>query len=343
MLYVLGFNEEKEPFETIDSIRVALSRSWEYPICAFDVYFDGEKLDHSRTFADYGIIDGCQINFRLNLEADKFEAKQLEEKQLEQNNTIPRCSITLDPIEVAGITACGSVYGYEAIKEWFSKADSRNRDPLTNLVLPTTFVIRFTNLDRLETKAASVRASTLMWSPHSNVIWNRVWEKRLERVQEEEHAEILGLEGWKNYQHSLNRALRSTTAHDWMQLHRDSSNPFDRPTEAEEGMSHVRLHHHAVTNTSFKDDCFDGAVFENCHFVECGFFNVSMVGATFSNVTFTDCSFRGAQFTLFGSTGTITFSGCQELEFFDWRPTNTVEENRIVLSQRGFDGQARFV
>ena len=45
------------------------------------------------------------------------------------------CSITLEPISIAGITHTGSVYDFEAITSWVKDNDT---DPLTGLYLPST-------------------------------------------------------------------------------------------------------------------------------------------------------------------------------------------------------------
>lgn len=257
-----------------------------------------------------------------------------------QNLEVMMCPITMDPIQVAGITACGSIYEYDAIVQWFVDPTHHN-DPLTNLILPTTFILRHTYLKSVELRAETVREHTKLWSPQTKLIWARTWEKALVA------AKIMQKQLWENPEWTIFEAKFNAEFDTF-----DSTAYFEgcgaeitaqpgRLDNSGSGMEFIRLKNQNVSNKDFKSESFSGSTITNCTFSDCGFSRVSFIGVHFSNVTFNNCRFIGEQLSFFGSTGTIEFDELVQIEDFSWKRASTWTEVRHILKSRGFKGKLK--
>ena len=233
------------------------------------------------------------------------------------------CPILMTHIKVAGILCSGNIYEYDAIVQWLEEHDT---DPLTNLDLPTKFVVKYHHLASVREKASDIRNSTKGWCKGCYIedTWT-CWENQFTKLKELQ-PQINDLP---------NNLLDTYDAH--------SMEPIDRFGNVGCSFQFINIKDQVYNDKSFKLKRFDMCKMKKCVFVNCSFSDASFIGAVLNNVTFIRCNFIGDRFTLYHATGSPIFIDCA-FEFFTWtKPRSQDEIEKIIYHDRQFKGTAQIL
>jgi len=267
------------------------------------------------------------------------------------------CPISHEEVSrVCGITVNGSAYKYEAIKDWFKHSD---RDPLTNLSLPSTFVVRyrfFTN-EGLEAKCKSMRDSLAGWCPNFKLMDPAALDPILEKVK---HCwTVMG-------PHMDSPLWRTYVEFIYDLLKKDDNNPIYLGWKKEEIMGPLRGKRTEVLtalgvdpsifppndffvcvplNASLIEDipCFKGVSFNGADVSgvipeKVQFQRTKWIGARFRGAIFVKSSFIGEGVTFYGcaKSGDSEMIDCIVEKGFTWK-TLRGEAAREEFIKRGFN------
>lgn len=246
------------------------------------------------------------------------------------------CPISLEPIKVAGITSNGGIYSYENITEWLKENIS---DPITNLPLPTTFVVKWTNLENVNEQAKHIKQTTSIWCQYY------VSPELLKRYNDQinklkvQYNEVNKTNAWRDFQKDIDE--RSELSIDIMKeafynyaTGRESSYRFVTGND----MQFVSLTNRIFYNLNIKSVRFDMCNFSNCVFRNCVFSRCSFLGSTLNNITFIDCTFSGEEFTMYKATGRLNLINCK-MESYNWKNTSNVDKIKFLMkNERQFEG-----
>jgi Pentapeptide repeats (9 copies) len=247
------------------------------------------------------------------------------------------CPITQEPIKVAGILCSGSFFEYDAISNWLH---DHNSDPLTNLYLPTKFVVKFTNLNYLKVKANDIRQSTKVWC--KGIYFEddfKFYSDKLINLKTQRDI-VYALPEYQTFEQSMhdNKTLNALTSQAYYRQGKPIIVTEGRPVNTGIDAQFLRLKNMTYENLMCKNSSFDLCQFTDCVFINCNFSDCSFLGATFNNVKFIQCSFLGGRFTLYDATGSINISNCT-FEYLNWKPAKHLNDIITALTrERRFKG-----
>jgi hypothetical protein len=248
------------------------------------------------------------------------------------------CPITLEPIAVYGITCVGSLYEYDAISDWLQDHDT---DPVTNLLLPTCFVVKFMDTPAAATKkGVDMRESLMGWCPSIRLILDNGIKKLHDHLYDL-RTSVIDNPDFVQFASSFSLDEYANTGKDRAYMSRLKGKlwPENRPLDTGYGLQFLHFKNVTLSGKSFKSELFDFAVFENCTFISCQFGRASFTGTTFINTLFKKCTIAyGEESMFYKATGNIKISGTIRCEFYDWKGATSFEEVEKIFKQRFFEG-----
>lgn len=228
------------------------------------------------------------------------------------------CPITLEKIRVPGYTETGSVYEYTAILRWLETHDT---DPATGLPLKCKYVYQGKPETYVYDKYM-IRAITL--KAHRDA-----WQKR-----------------HNSYVHMLlTRPLTPMrlSSRDPCQDYLNAGSRDDDEIPKTLDLTFMHFEDEIIRDQYFKGYFFDGSRFSCCTFIRCYINHCSFIACAFKGVRFVECTFTGGGYTMFKSTGFITFMRCRSEGFSTW--TTLADNNGFtmdLLYHRGYEGSFHF-
>jgi hypothetical protein len=249
------------------------------------------------------------------------------------------CPITMAPIEVAGILCSGNIFEYDAIKHWLQ---DHNRDPVTNLWLPTTFVVKWKNLDTVDEKAVDLRNSTKGW--YKGIYFEDKIPYYVQRLKElkDLREQAYASPEWEPFEQAMHQteALNGITQQAWLNR---SFITEGRPPNTGTNAQFLRLKDRVYRKLSCKSGSFDLCELEQCTFIDCSFSECTFLGTTFKSVIFIHCNFIGDRFSLYDATGTISLTDCS-FERLNWTPIKKqIDIVDALTRERHFKGSIQFL
>ena len=243
------------------------------------------------------------------------------------------CPISLEEIQVAGITCVGSIYDYDQITKWLEDHDT---DPLTNLHLVTKMVVR-QEADIVQ-KAKEIKESTMTWCQGYRTVFETpalyarlLALKQNTKIDEWDEYSRTKAEQLDNYENGI--VVRNLGR---LPANLDKEDTVPRPHKTGARFQFVTVENKIITNKIMKYELFDFAVLNNVKFVDCNLSRARFVGTTFNNVVFHRVTFIGEETSFYKAVGTlVTFIDCNMEYVEKWESTCDPAEMRKIVVQRG--------
>lgn len=231
------------------------------------------------------------------------------------------CPITLCNIVEIGITCVGSMYEYSAIVNWLK---DHSTDPLTNLMLPSKYVIKTTYQPNLKSICDNLLQSTKLWARGFLMFVDAPerYNDLLELIPNTQNDE------WDLYCKNFN-----IMNHESIYFKQTLDN---RPPNTGMSLQFMSLPNISIQNQCFKSDLLDFSHLKNCHFINCDFSRCRFFGTIFENVYFRNCRFIGEEICFYKATspGYLVFDKCA-FEYVDrWKETKNITKIKLILKSR---------
>ena len=243
------------------------------------------------------------------------------------------CSITQEPIQIAGITSAGSIYEYAAIQSWLK---DHNTDPNTGMYLNWKFILRFPfDLEACQSKALQYRTTATYFCPVMFLSGRKGSLHQLLATKQAQFTNQTSIQRiqWDTFTEFKTHQFMS---HD-IGAYGDN-NDKNRPlvfTKDYEFLSFPKFR--ILRNCSYKNLSFMGATFQGGTFISCVFSYCCFVGTNLCNVVFHKCTFRGDSTLFFKATtnSTTRFVQCTIEKVVTWKHAADVKKE---LQKRGLIG-----
>ncbi len=216
------------------------------------------------------------------------------------------CVISLEPIELGGMTCFGNVYDYRAIKRWLA---DHATDPATNELLPTRFIVKiygtaFLAPAELAARGAEMRASTGTWWLASRPPISRAMRSAI-HVEGRRRRQI---RAWRRFRARVATVIAEMPARTviadlpgtcgaidrlWIQADRPGTGG-SLYSQSRDRITFDYLKMASVTLLTFKGVSFIGATFIDAVLSECTFSDCAFTSANMTRAVFVGCRFTGA-------------------------------------------------
>lgn len=242
------------------------------------------------------------------------------------------CPITLEPINIYGITCYGSFYEYSAISDWLQ---NHNTDPLTNLPLPSKGLKKVLKEDFSPVTHIDHKKSCLLWCYHLALVENSIkiynnlialennaqgeyWDKYSNAKKEQL------IEGKVSYYEA---AVYGTDI--------DNMNDYIRPSNTGSGFNFVDLSNCEFEDRDFKCASFNFANLSNCMFINCSLSRCSFIRANLTKCMFFGCDFKGESVSFYKAiTTNCLFVRCSIERVDRWVMESKDKTFKKILSAR---------
>lgn len=266
------------------------------------------------------------------------------------------CPITTEPIKVYGMTVLGNVYEYEEIVNWLR---DNNTDPITNQMLPSTFVVKLTSPpksdEELKSMQKNMRLSTKGWAGEITLVGYSV--RFVERVDREKEAietyKKTNPDEWEKFESTILEALSnpnvtSISCYFGRCYGRDEitiegehhkTQTIIYPGNISTGLSHLSFPRNVTKHKSFKSSSFNGSDLRKQTFYECDLSRTTFVRSDLRGTSFIRCHFIGENihFAKCLTDTTTTFQECELERVGKWSICETTDEFRDTLVLRGME------
>lgn len=243
------------------------------------------------------------------------------------------CPIGLTPIKIFGITVIGTLYEKDNITEWFKKSSV---DPLTNIVVPSTFVKTLDNnrknRENIQDICNDMKNSTMSWKRSLLYVFDSPKKHiHLLKIQHNiDELKDLNRRAWNDY----NKYKRSTIIN--FDSTEEQDDLIDRPNNSGGSFQFIDLSNLSIRGCMLKLCKFDFANLTNTEFIDCNLAGCSFIRSNLTNCTFKRCNLTGDNVSFYNAlTIGIAFYHCK-FEFADtWKSTTYSSDIEKILKERG--------